>query len=224
MGLLRGVIDAADTLGRRNAYMHALHVRVLKRELARTRPLTTALDFGCGTGRFIETLSLYAPQVFATDKEPAMVDAARHYAGHHGAEIVRCDVTSTPFSSGTFDFAFTCAVLCVTLRDTVQEIVQELARVTKPGGTLLLLEQVAPDRGLPMSFYCDALSRVGFKMLRAYPIRSAKSFFTRQAAKESWIPVSWFPKLAAVELLLTRRAIKMSQSGYTECAFVAVRE
>jgi ubiquinone/menaquinone biosynthesis C-methylase UbiE len=186
--------------------------------------LTTALDFGCGTGRFIEMLSSRAARVVATDKEPAMVDAARLYAGRHGAEIVLCDATSTPFSAATFDLTLCSSVLHVAVRSMVPEMVRELARVTKPGGTLLLLEQVASDRGLTMSFYDAALSRAGFKILRAYPIRSATSFFTQLAAVWHWIPYSWFPRLAAAELVLTRRAPNTSRAAYMQFAFVAVRK
>jgi hypothetical protein len=113
-------------------------------------------------------------------------------------------------------------VLHVSMRGMVPEIVQELARVTKPGGTLLLLEQVAAGRELTVSFYSDALSNAGFTLLRAYPIRSEKSFFTRLARKR-WIPQSWFPKLAAVELFLIRHPLKKARAGYTQYAFVAHR-
>jgi ubiquinone/menaquinone biosynthesis C-methylase UbiE len=223
MGPLRGVIDAADTAGRRNAYLHALHLEALRHELARVGRSTTVLDFGCGTGRFIEVLSSCAARVVATDKEPAMVEAARLYAGHYGAEIVPCDVASTPFDAGAFDLTLCSSVLHVAVRRLVPEIVRELARVTTPGGTLLLLEQVADDRGLTVAFYDDALSRAGFKVLRAYPIRPAKSFFTQLAARRHWIPQSWFPKLATLELILTRRVTRTSRSGYMQFTFVARR-
>ena len=223
MGPFRGVIDAADTAGRRNAYMHALHLLVIEREIARAGLLTTVLDFGCGTGRFIEVLSSSGARVVATDKEPAMVDAARLYAGRYATQIVACDTASTPFGAESFDLTLCSSVLHVTLRSTVPEIVRELARVTRLGGTLLLLEQVDVERGLTVSFYEDALSRSGFTVQRAYPIRSARSLFTQLAAKAHWIPTSWFPRMAALELILTRLFSTTPRSGYTQYAFVARR-
>ncbi len=223
MGLLRGVIDAADISGRRNAYMHALHATVLKRELRRAGPLTVALDFGCGTGRFIEMLSEHSRRVFAADKEASMVDAARGYAGEHAVEIVRCGPSKLPFDSSTFDFTLCSSVLCVTMRYLLPEIVGELARVTKTGGTLLLLEQVRDAGGLTISRYFDTLSNAGFRISRSYPIRSGSSFFTNWAARTAWVPASAFPKLAALELSLTARALMRKRSTYTEYAIVARR-
>lgn len=221
MGPLRGVIDAADASGRRNAYMHALHLTVLKRELARAVPLAKALDFGCGTGRFIGTLSEYAPYVAAVDKEPAMVDAARSYAGERAAEILCCQPTRLPFDSSSFDFTLCSSVLCVTVRESLPDIAHELARVTKTRGTLLLLEQVTAKRGLPLSSYYDVLSCAGFEVERAYPIRAGTSWFTQFAARQSWIPTSLFPKLAEIELACASLGPRSRKSGYTEFAIIA---
>lgn len=223
MGLLRGVIDAGDSSGRRNAYMHALHVAVLKRELARAEPLKRALDFGCGTGRFIEVLSEYCRHVAATDKEPSMVEAARFYAADHAAEIVCCEPAALPFESSTFDFTLCSSVLCVTRRSLIDEIVCELARVTRARGTLLLLEQVCDSRELTMSLYRDALTNAGFEVARAYPIRSGSSYFTQLAARNAWIPKSAFPKLAEAELTFTTHGLNWRRADYTEVAFLAHR-
>lgn len=223
MGLLRGVIDAADIPGRRNAYMHALHLSVVKRELARAGHLEKVLDFGCGTGRFIEVLSEHSVYVAAADKEPSMVDAAQMYAGDHAGEIVCCEPAELPFESSTFDFTLCSSVLCVTMRELLQQILRELARVTLKNGTLLLLEQVSDRRGLPLTLYCDALSRAGFEVERAYPIRSGSSPFTKFVARNGWIPSSIFPHVAQAELTLTACRLALRRAGYTEFAVVARR-
>lgn len=221
MGLLRGVMDPADESGRRNAYMHALHETVVKRELREAGHITNALDFGCGTGRFFKLLSEYAARVTGVDKEPLMVDAARRYAGNSAAEIVCCPGAQLPFDSSLFDFTLCSSVLCVTMEELLAQVVNELARVTKAGGTLLLLEQVWDDRGLPIKRYHDALSRAGFQIARTYPIRSGSSLFTKWAARSQWIPESAFPKLAAAELFLTARASTSNRLTYTQYAIVA---
>ncbi len=192
MGPLRGVIDAADESGRRNAYMHTIHTRVLARVLSRTPVLRRALDFGCGTGRFLQTISEHCPQVYAIDKEPSMVAASREYSGRFAAKIECCSPERTPFASNFFDFVLCAFVLCVTTTELFDTSLAEIARICNPGGSLLLMEQVTSRRGLTLSRYCSALRTAGFEVVRAYPIRSGASRFTALVTARSWIPASLF--------------------------------
>lgn len=221
MGPLRGVIDAGDTVGRRNLYMHALHLRVLRNELKRAGTVQHALDFGCGTGRFIKTLATNSLHVAATDREPAMVEAARAYSSGSDAEIVRCDAANVPFENARFDFVLCSSVLCVTVASLIEDILKELARVTASGGTLVLLEQVAAERGLTLSRYYDALRAAGLKPIRAYPIRSSNSRCTAIAARDARIPAGFFDTLAAIELFVTRQRLWRGRPPYLEHAIVA---
>lgn len=223
MGPLRGVIDAADLVGRRNLYMHTLHARALKVELQAAAPVTRALDFGCGTGRFIKVLSARSGRVIATDKELPMIEAARAYAAEPHVDFVRCEPAAVPAANAEFDFVLCSSVLCVTIAELIDDIIAELARVTKPGGTLLLLEQVAEARGLAASRYYDALRGGGFKLVRAYPIRPAFSVFTQLVTRYAWIPVSWFEGMAALELFVNRRR-PCPRTPYVEYAIVARRQ
>jgi SAM-dependent methyltransferase len=224
MGPLRGVIDAADTIGRRNLYMHTLHLRVLRKELKAAAPVNSALDFGCGTGRFIKTLATYCRDVAATDKELAMIEAAAAHNPGCAAQIVRCDAAKVPFEGSRFDFVLCSSVLCVTMADLMEEIVRELGRVTKSGGVLLLLEQVVSSRGLPVSRYLGALEAARFKVVRAYPIRSANSRFTATAARNARIPLALFDPLAAIELFVTRLQLWRGKPPYVEHAIVARKQ
>jgi ubiquinone/menaquinone biosynthesis C-methylase UbiE len=224
MGPLRGVIDAADAKGRRNEYMHRLHLRVLERELRETGSLKNALDFGCGTGRFIKTLATHCDRVWATDKETAMLEAARRYSSECNVEIAQCDPAKLPFDNAQFDFVLCSSVLCVTLQDLVEDILKELARVTKAGGRLLLLEQVAQARGLGASRYYEALAAAEFKLVRAYPIRAADSKITVTVARNSLIPRQLFDSLAAMELFITRFKPGRQSSRYIEYAIVSTRD
>lgn len=221
MGPLRGVIDAADRTGRRNLYMHTLHLRVLKRELAHVAP-AHALDFGCGTGRFISTLSAHCGDVMAVDKEAAMVAAAQLYAPP-GIRIEMASPTNVPMPSASFDFVLCSSVLCVTVSEQLEAIVKELARVTRAGGTLLLLEQVSEMRSLHASRYYDALRKARFQLVRSYPIRSAGSRLTSLVTKNGWIPPASFDTLATIELFLTRRLPLRGTGPYVEYAIVARR-
>lgn len=128
MGPLRGVIDAADSVGRRNAYMHTLHTIVLERELKRFARARRALDFGCGTGRFFEPLARHSDSLFAVDREPAMVQAASRYSGRFVTQIDCWRTDKLPYETGFFDFVLCASVLCVTTRFLFDRSIQEIAR------------------------------------------------------------------------------------------------
>lgn len=223
MGPLRGVIDSADVIGRRNAYMHELHVKVLERELAHVRGGTNFLDFGCGTGRFISTLSCRCIRLVAVDKEPAMIESAKAYAAKENVQFECCEPTGIRFARGYFDFVLCSSVLCVTVPHLLESIVCELGRVTRSGGRILLLEQVSAARHLPLRRYRDALTKAGFVIDRAYPIRRATSLPTSLVAKHSWIPASCFSALAALEVFATSALPSHAADPYVEYAIAASR-
>jgi SAM-dependent methyltransferase len=225
MGPLRGVLDFADEPGRRNLYMHTLHETVLRRELACVSPVRQALDFGCGTGRFLKVLSEYCADLYALDREPSMIEAAQRYAGGFAKRIECWRGNDAAFEPEFFDFVLCSSVLCVTTASLFERSLREIARITRAEGTLLLLEQIAGEKGLSLQRYRQALSEAGFHVLRAYPIRCARSVFTAFAAKHRWLPASCYGTLARAEVALTRRlAHRRAVRPYVEYAIVARRD
>jgi SAM-dependent methyltransferase len=224
MGPLRGVIDAADLVGRRNAYMHTLHTIVLERELKRIARARRTLDFGCGTGRFFEPLARHSDELFAVDREPAMVQAASHYGGRFAARIDCWRTDDLPYEEGFFDFVLCASVLCVTTRSLFDRSIREIARVCRHGGRTLLMEQVRGDRGLTLERYANCLSESGFRVVRAYPIRASTSSTTRLVTCDERIPQRFFRILASLELAITRSRSVSDEAAYCEFAFLAIRE
>jgi SAM-dependent methyltransferase len=222
MGPLRGVLDFADEAGQRNIYMHTLHETVLRRELARIVPIHRALDFGCGTGRFLRVLAEYCVDLYGLDREPCMIEAAEQYAGGFARRIDCWRGDNASFESQFFDFVLCSSVLCVTSQVLFERSVLEIARITRLGGTLLLLEQVSRARELTLRRYYAALSGTGFNVIRAYPIRSARSAFTALAAKHRWLPSAYFGVLAHIELHLAKLTAH-GAAPYVEYAIVARR-
>lgn len=217
-----GVIDAADNCGRRNAYMHLLHIKTLDRELRRVAPIGRALDFGCGTGRMLKTLATHSTAVYAVDREPTMVEAARSYAGEFARHIETWQTERLPFQGKFFDVVLCSSVLCVTSVRLFDLSVAEIARVSRPGATLILLEQVAPARGLSLRKYFITLRKAGFETLRAYAIRPARSHFTHYVAKYPWIPRCAFGVMAGVELAIAKQRKHTARTDpYVEYAIVA---
>lgn len=97
------------------------------------------IDIGCGTGRALSALrEAVGPSgtVIALDVTPEMLAAARPAAQLAGASMVVADARALPFAAGTADAIFA-AGLVNHLPDTEAGL-RELARVTSPGGLLVI--------------------------------------------------------------------------------------
>jgi SAM-dependent methyltransferase len=98
-----------------------------------------AVDVGCGTGRALPPLRMAvgpAGLVVALDITPEMLDVARPAATLAGASLVLGDARALPFPAASVDAIFA-AGLVNHLPDTAAGL-RELARVTRPGGLLVL--------------------------------------------------------------------------------------
>jgi len=98
-----------------------------------------AVDVGCGTGRALPPLrEAVGPQgsVFAVDLTPEMLAAARPKSVAAQAALILADARSLPFADASADAIFA-AGLVHHLPDSGAGL-RELARVTRPGGVLVL--------------------------------------------------------------------------------------
>jgi SAM-dependent methyltransferase len=109
-----------------------------------------ALDSGSGTGSFAFALAPFVGEVVATDTSEEYLEAGRALAPEN-VRFVEGDATALPFGYATFDIA-----CCVRLLHHVRRpelAVSELARVTRPGGRVLVADQLGsidPLRSLEM--------------------------------------------------------------------------
>lgn len=98
-----------------------------------------ALDSGSGTGSLAAALAPLVGKVVGTDTNLEYLAAARAL-GLANAEFVEGDATKLPFEYGRFDVSG-----CVRLLHHVRRpelAVSELARVTRPGGRILIADQL----------------------------------------------------------------------------------
>ena len=98
-----------------------------------------AIDIGCGTGRALPPLRMAvgpSGAVIALDITPEMLDVARPAATLAGASLVLADARVLPLPGNSVDVIFA-AGLVNHLPDTAAGL-RELARVTRPGGLLVL--------------------------------------------------------------------------------------
>lgn len=89
------------------------------------------LDAGCGVGAFSEPL-VAANTVHGVDFSAKSLE----YAAARGLKAQVGDLAALPFAAGSFDL-----VLCIGVIQLIDDhltVLRELARVTRPGGTLLV--------------------------------------------------------------------------------------
>lgn len=107
-------------------------------------------DLGCGSGRITLKIAGRCPELCAlgVDRSRAMLCLARRAAAEQDlarrAFFLRGNAACLPFPARTFDF-----VLCNSVLHHLAsplEALQEMARITKPGGTLLLRDLRRPNR------------------------------------------------------------------------------
>ena len=150
------------------------------------RPGLRILDAGCGPGPNFEWLRPYG-EVVGLDHSPEAIRLAN--ARHPDVEAVQGDISAQPFDDEAFDLALEFTVLA--LVDDDQRGVDELARVTRPGGAVFLMEPAIPRlrrdhdevNGVRRRYRLDDMramaSRAGLRVRRA---THANSFLVPPAA------------------------------------------
>jgi SAM-dependent methyltransferase len=100
-----------------------------------------ALDVGTGAGVLALALAPLVRTVVGLDVVPELLEAARRNAPQN-ATFVEGDATNLPFDDGYFDLAATRRTLHHMRRPELA--IAELARVTAPGGRIVVEDQLAP--------------------------------------------------------------------------------
>jgi SAM-dependent methyltransferase len=106
---------------------------------ANLRPSGVVIDVGCGTGRALPALrEAVGPSgvVIGLDLTPQMLTVARTHAHAQHANLILADARHLPIAGATIDAVFA-AGLVMHLPDTDAGL-REFARVTRPGGRLVL--------------------------------------------------------------------------------------
>lgn len=103
------------------------------------------LDIATGGGHVAKTLSPHVATVFVTDLTEKMLSNTRNHLNQDSKNMfyVIADAENLPFLEGTFD-----AVICRIAPHhfpNPKEFILEAARVLKPGGKFLLIDNVAPE-------------------------------------------------------------------------------
>ena len=102
-----------------------------------------ALDVGTGAGALAFALAPLVHEVVGVDRVPELLAQARTRAAQFAnVELVEADATALPFPDASFDLAATIRTLHHVPRPEL--VIAELTRVTRPGGRVLVVDQIGP--------------------------------------------------------------------------------
>jgi demethylmenaquinone methyltransferase/2-methoxy-6-polyprenyl-1,4-benzoquinol methylase len=141
----------ARVYDRMNSVMTAgMHHRWRRRaaELARVGPGSTALDVATGTGDLAIELARRGAEVTGSDFAPAMLEIARRKAP--GLRFEEGDALKLAYPDDSFD-AVTVGFGARNFADLDRGL-GEMARVTRPGGRVVVLEITTPQKP-PLSLF-----------------------------------------------------------------------
>ena len=107
-----------------------------------------ALDAGCGTGLYTGLLADRCNEVTAVDKSAPMIEFARAHRNRGNIRWTHADLhTITPDTDGTYDVVLSTHVLHY-LPD-LTDALHHLRTLTRPGGTVVLVDTIAPHTANP---------------------------------------------------------------------------
>ena len=100
-----------------------------------------ALDVGTGAGALAIALAPLVREVVGADVVPELLAEARKRAPAN-VELVEADAGALPYEQASFDFVCTARTLHHVPRPEL--VLAEMNRVLRPGGTMLVVDQLAP--------------------------------------------------------------------------------
>ena len=103
----------------------------------------SAVDVGTGAGALAFALAPLVREVVGVDRVPELLELARERAsGYPNVSFVEGDAERLPFKDAAFDLAGTLRTLHHVPRPEL--LLAELTRVTRRGGRVLVIDQLAP--------------------------------------------------------------------------------
>ena len=128
-----------------NEIIDRVQRRFMRRALAQIVQRTSlrkkrVLDYGCGTGRWVDFFRSYGLRYSGVDLSSEMVRLASERFS--GTSFQALDGRDLPFAPLTFDLVCSIAVIHHNPYPQQQSILVQLNRVLKPGGFLVLFESI----------------------------------------------------------------------------------
>lgn len=142
------------------------------------------LDIATGGGHVAKAMSPYVSRIFSTDLTLPMLEAARKHVSStcHNVSYVVADAESLPFLHDTFD-AVTCRIAAHHFPNP-ERFVKEVARVLKPSGKFLFIDNIAPEDEELDSFYNTMEKQRDISHVRCHFISQWKKWFEENSLIE----------------------------------------
>jgi SAM-dependent methyltransferase len=179
-----------------------------------------ALDAGTGTGALAFELAPHVREVVAVDRVPELLaEAKRHAGAFPNVAFVEGDVTQLDLERDSFDLAGCSRTLHHVHRPELA--IAELARVTRFGGLVLVIDQLAPADPL-LAYEVDRFERARDtsheRLLPDIDVRALLEanglVVTRTDFEEEAREVDAYLDLAGCEGEERERALTLAPSGY----------
>jgi ubiquinone/menaquinone biosynthesis C-methylase UbiE len=125
----------------------ALPIRKLRRRvvaLAGIEARSRVLDVATGTGAQARAFAAVAREVVGIDLSAAMLRVASRKHRLPNLQLERADATALPFADGSFDAACISFALHEMPPSVRERVLREMTRVTKRGGTLVVVDYALP--------------------------------------------------------------------------------
>ncbi len=136
-------IERADALEDPGRYRFCSREELL--EVLDPAPDGVVADLGSGTGFYTREVAPFVDTIYAVDVQSAMHDRFRQHEPPANVEFVTAGVSSLPFADGHLDSAFS----TMTHHEYADpRSFAELARVIRPGGTLVTVDWSADGDGV----------------------------------------------------------------------------
>ncbi|WP_046176445.1 class I SAM-dependent methyltransferase [Domibacillus indicus] len=151
----------------------------LLQEWLQLAPDSVVLDIATGGGHAAKALAPYTARIYATDLTVEMLEAARKHLDQYADNVfyMAADAEALPFLSDTFD-AVTCRIAAHHFPNP-DLFVKEAARVLKPGGRFILIDNISPEDKLLDTFVNQLESLRDPSHVRSYAVSEWKEWLNK---------------------------------------------
>jgi ubiquinone/menaquinone biosynthesis C-methylase UbiE len=112
--------------------------------MARIEPGVHAIDIATGTGAQARSFAKAGASVVGIDLSARMLNIARRKARTSAIRFVEADATMLPEPHASFDVACISFALHEMPETVRARVISEIARVTRPGGTIVIVDFMRP--------------------------------------------------------------------------------
>jgi SAM-dependent methyltransferase len=163
------------------------------------------LDFGCGCGRVVRAIGKLYPgcRLYGTDIDEEAITWLQKNYGHLGAFAVSPHKPPTPFSDNQFDLIYGVSVFTHLPEDMQFEWLAELARITKPGGYLLLTTHGEKHWGRMRGEDLEVMRSYGFCYKKTRSTDGLPDFYMNSYHSHDYVRREWsrFFEIVDIEVL-----------------------